>query len=200
MSEAVSPPERQFTELVSPPSLSIVDSGRDRVRIVSTEPVREGRYPDLEFTFSPQHFVSSGVIETSPDLSVKAVLWALSDIRINGKDLGNLDLDTRQGHIGRVKSYFSHAVNIGGEKIRRKHLVNHDAAVQTVLSELAQTNHPVFQVLDQVNKQFAADLDDAALGHITRTVLTHTHWKRLRTIYNSQVDQLRQARQSSDDA
>jgi hypothetical protein len=176
--------------------------GKARSQMESSESTREYRYPLLNFDIPAEKLVSrklyeagqERIIEQPDGERVRVVLQAL-------KDAGASDyieaskLSEREKTMARRKQFLSQTALIryeskfGAEErvVQRKHLIDRERANKAVLTELAKTHDPVWQVLDYVNQQFGEQLSADKMTTLCNDVLTVTHWKELHAQYLAQV-------------
>lgn len=101
-------------------------------------------------------------------------------------------IQTRDKRISRASSYLGQTVTIVEGKKRRREAVDQAAAMKEVREELAEVNHPVEQILRQIEDDFKGKLTPDQIAKLAHNVLTVTQWKRLHAVYDRQVEARRQ--------
>jgi hypothetical protein len=76
-----------------------------------------------------------------------------------------------------------------GKPQRRRDIVDTDLAATTVLQELAASNHPVFQVVDLLQRQFEDGIGAVATEDVVKDVITLTQFSRYQAEIAAQLEQ-----------
>jgi hypothetical protein len=152
-------------------------SAQPQPEIIETQP---DQYPDYYFDLRPGFFRSTGEGAPADDAPLRGTLRALADTL--PETYGHLgDLKVRKNHIDRVKSYMGSSVIIDGKKMKRKESFDLDATSQELLSDLEKLNHPVVQVLRQVESEFKDHLTYRQLVELALQTVKYTNWNELKT-------------------
>jgi hypothetical protein len=128
---------------------------RDEFDEISYDPRRDEVlrvYPYISFTFNREWLLGKGVIPPTPDTRVRAVLAALHK---EAPEIEDLDFRTANSKFINAKDYTKKKFKVDRETtILRSEVLSLEQATDGLFAQMARLNHPVVQLLDQLQNDF----------------------------------------------
>lgn len=187
MTQIISPIEGEFMDPSNPEQYRPDTVGG------GVESEVQNRFPDYDFEIPYEKIVKAPVVEMHTQDRVRTVLNVL--------DASEAPVDERIGSVNYRKRQFNAASNFmkkrftyQGKDHTYHDLLDIEGTEKRLLESLAETNHPIFQVLSKVAEQYGEELGQREFGKIVHGVLTVTHWDTLKAEYEAQMETLRQQR------
>jgi hypothetical protein len=181
-------PPRSWQEVATPPTLGLHGLFFNSVG----EHVNFPNYHfDINFEILTRN--SRGVIDITQAARLRACLQSIANTA--GNDFpqyeGIAEPAVRESQRKAARKFADGKINVHGEQMRRRDIIDSHSATHQLFEKLAQENHPVAQFIEQLRPALSEGLSRDTFEEIKEDLGVIATWPQLKAIYEQQIQSYR---------